>query len=113
MKLTTKAIEKKLPALYATEGVKAADKIAVIKFFSPVGRATWYAVEGQRVCQMGDLEMFGYCVSALGSDCDEWGYFNLLEFKDAVLPLGLKIERDLYFTPTRMGDLVPGLDTQE
>ena len=45
MKLMTKAIEKKIPALYATEGISEPNKRAFVKFFNPMGSATWYGVE--------------------------------------------------------------------
>jgi hypothetical protein len=33
------------------------------------------------------VRLFGYCVSALGEDCDEWGYTMLSELQNLrVLP---------------------------
>ena len=99
MKLMTKAIEKALPALYATEDVPAAEKLAVVKFFGG-GRGTWYAVEGEKQ-EDGDWMFFGYVVSPLGSDCDEFGYFTLNQLKSVKFPpFGLGIERDMHFDPT-------------
>jgi hypothetical protein len=102
MKLMTKAIERKLPPLGSTENVPMAEKMAVVKFFFPSGRATWYATEGSRTPE-GDIEFFGYVVSPLGPDCDEWGYFRLNEL-GAVFARGLKVERDLFFTPTKISE---------
>ena len=45
---------------------------------------------------------FGYCVSPLGPNCDEWGY-TTLETLEAVVVQGLEIEWDFCFTPTKMG----------
>jgi hypothetical protein len=67
----------------------------VVKFFFPAGRYTFYATEGQQ--EDGDFLLYGYCVSALGADCDEWGYAVMSEFT-ALNVRGLKMERDLHFT---------------
>ena len=95
MKLLTAAIRKQLPALYATEAVDTDQKLLVVKFFNPSGRSTWYGVEFD-----GVDTFFGYCVSALGPDCDEWGYFSLSELEQVRGRFGLGIERDLSWTPT-------------
>ena len=44
MKLLTKELEKKLPALYAQDG-KGKDAVAYAKFFHPFSNWTWYATE--------------------------------------------------------------------
>ena len=36
-------------------------------------------------------------ISGLGEDCNEWGYVSLKELQSITGPMGLKIERDLYF----------------
>lgn len=104
MKLMTKAIEAKIPKLYSTENVPEPEKVLVAKFFFPMGRGTWYVTEGEKNAQ-GDWEFFGYVVSPLGPDCDEWGYFTLSEL-ESVQVKGLKIERDLYFEPTKFSEVV-------
>lgn len=48
MKLLTKAIERKIPALYSTEEVETQDKTIVCKFFALGSGWTWYVVEGER-----------------------------------------------------------------
>lgn len=63
----------------------------VAKFFFPAGRYTFFATEGEE--QDGDVLLFGYCVSPLGPDCDEWGYTSLAELQ-SVCVRGLRIERD-------------------
>lgn len=71
----------------------------IVKFFFPAGRYTFYATEGQQ--EGDDFLLYGYCVSALGADCDEWGYAVMSEFT-ALNVRGLKMERDLHFpTATR------------
>jgi hypothetical protein len=94
MMLLTKANRRALPKLRATEKVAAEKKIAQVKFFNPCGRGTWYAVEFD-----GVDTFFGYVVSPLGDDCNEWGYFSLAELSQIRLRFGLGIERDRHFAP--------------
>jgi hypothetical protein len=102
MKLLTKEIEKGLPALYATEEVDTADKVLVAKFFDPCGRGTWYAVERDPASN----NCFGYCVSPLGPDCDEWGYFSLTELEGVRTRFGLGIERDTSWRPCKFSEMM-------
>ena len=96
MKLLTKEIIRRTPKLNATDGVK--DKVATAKFFNPVGRGTWYMVEYDP-----DLRLaFGYC-ELFGEY--ELGYFSLNELETLRLPLGMKIERDLYFKPQKLSEI--------
>jgi hypothetical protein len=77
----------------------------LVKFFFPAGRYTFYVTEAQEAD--GDWGFFGYCVSALGEDCDEWGYTSLTELL-SVRVRGLTIERDLYlpFATRTVGELL-------
>ena len=68
--------------------------LVIVKFFFPAGRYTFYATEGEP--QGSDFLFFGYCVSPLGADCDEWGYVTLSELQ-SVKAHGLTMERDLHF----------------
>ena len=86
MKLRTKEIEKKLKA---NEGLD--NCYPVVKLFSPVSSATWLITE---MHEDGDT-LFGLC--DLGMVVPEFGTFSLRELESVTLPLGLKIERDLYF----------------
>lgn len=101
MKLLTAAIRKQLPKLYSTEKVPVEEKVAIVKFFH--SNSTWYAVEGQE--KDGDFLFFGYVVVV--GQASEWGYFSLNEMQ-SVKVRGLGIERDLYWTPTKMGDILSG-----
>jgi len=102
MELVPKEIEATFPPLYSQENV--ADPVAVIKFFDPCGRYTFYVLEARREPD-GDLLLFGFCVSPLGPDCDELGYASLRELESVRGPLGLGIECDLYFKPTRLSEI--------
>lgn len=102
MKLLTKAIEKALPPMYSGESIPLEEKVAVVKFFGG-GRGTWYGCEWDP----RDREFFGYVVSPLGPDCDQWGTFSLEELESARFPpFGLPMERDLFFKPTKMGEII-------
>lgn len=67
------------------------DHIPVVKFFNPVGAATWLATE---LDEDGDT-LFG--LADLGFGCPELGSFSLVEIASVRLAFGLGIERDLYF----------------
>ncbi|MES2451976.1 MAG: DUF2958 domain-containing protein [Pseudomonadota bacterium] len=67
------------------------DPVPVVKFFNPVGAATWLATE---LDADGDT-LFG--LADLGFGCPELGAFSLSEIAALRLPFGLGIERDLGF----------------
>jgi hypothetical protein len=67
------------------------DHVPVVKFFSPVGAATWLFSE---LDEDGDT-LFGLC--DLGFGCPEMGSASLSEIAAVMLPFGLTIERDLCF----------------
>ena len=64
-----------------------------VKFFTPWTSWTWFATEGEQ--QGEDFIFFGYVI---GHE-REWGYFSLNELQSVTGPMGLKIERDIYFDP--------------
>jgi hypothetical protein len=104
MKLMTAALLKSLPPLYSTEEVPTEQKKAVAKFFDPTGRMTYYVIEGSK--EEDDVIFFGYMVSPLGPDCDEYGNSSLNELQAVKGRFGLGIERDLHFTPTLMSEIL-------
>ena len=97
MKLLTKELEAKLPPLYANDG-KGDEALALVKFFTPDSSWTWYATEYDPV----ERVFFGL-VDGLEK---ELGYFRLDELESVKGPLGLSIERDIYFEPTRIKELL-------
>jgi hypothetical protein len=106
MKLLTKAILAKLPALYMTDKVEAEDKIVVLKLFGG-SNSTWLIVEGQQDFDGGkdDFRFYGFC-APMGMADGEWGYVQLSELTSIKFqPFGLPIERDMHFKPTRFGDI--------
>ena len=97
MELLTAELRKCLPPLYAQE--KNKDPVVHAKFFTPDSSWTWYVTEGSE--EEGDFIFFGYVI---GLD-EEWGYFSLAELTAARGPLGLPIERDLYFKPAPFSEV--------
>ena len=86
MELLTKEIREKLPKLGETENIK--DPMVQVKFFAPWTNWAWYVTEFD-----GDDIFFGL---VLGFE-KEFGYFSLKELESIKGPMGLGIERDLYF----------------
>ena len=80
-----------LPPLYAQE--KEKDPTVHLKLFCPWNQWTWLATEGEQ--QGDDFIFFGYVI---GQE-REWGYFSLNELSSVTGPFGLKIERDIHFSP--------------
>ncbi|MGL4285022.1 MAG: DUF2958 domain-containing protein [Phreatobacter sp.] len=70
------------------------DPAPVVKFFNPLGAATWLATE---LYDDGDT-LFG--LADLGFGCPELGCFSLSELASIRLPFGLGIERDIGFSTT-------------
>lgn len=96
MKLLTKEIEKRLPNLNANVGL-GDEAIAQVKFFTPDSNWTWYATEYNKE----EGAFFGLVVGFER----EFGYFTLAELENTKGPMGLKIERDLWFKPTALKEL--------
>lgn len=92
MMLLRKADRDALPKLRAQDG-KGDEATAYVKFFHPWSRYTLYVTEFD-----GDDQLYGWCVSPLGADCDEWGYSSLREIA-AVEVMGCGVERDMHFRP--------------
>jgi hypothetical protein len=96
MQLLTKAIRRQLPPLYANEE-KGLEALAIVKFFTPDSSWTWYASEFD-----GEDVFFGLAVGVEA----ELGYFRLSELQSVRGKLGLLVERDQFFTPTPLRELL-------
>jgi|SRR5215207_3654498 hypothetical protein len=99
MRLMTTELEKRFSEVGSQEHAK--DPVIVAKFFNPTGAGTWYATE----YDPKDKMFFGY-VSIFGDWNDEWGYFSLQELESYNGPLGIGIERDLYFGEQKMSSVI-------
>ena len=95
MKILTKEVLDKLPPLYSQEEVE--DPMIICKFFYPDFGWTWYAIEF-----VGKDTFYGYVVG----DFPELGYFSLSELLANRGKLGLPVERDLYFKPCRLSEVM-------
>ena len=106
MELLTQAMRQSLPSLGSQEG-KLGKSIAYAKFFTPSANWTWYVLEGQSVKdETGrelDYEFFGL-VDGMEK---ELGYFFLSELQQVRGPMGLPIERDLYWQPKTLAEIAP------
>ncbi|HAZ12124.1 MAG TPA: hypothetical protein DCY86_04995 [Bdellovibrionales bacterium] len=96
MKLLTQAIKNQLPKLYATEAIPLKEKEIVCKFFNPCGAGTWYVIEAEQ--QEDDTIFFGL----VDLHEKEFGYFSLNELESIRLPFGLRIERDIHFSKSKV-----------
>jgi hypothetical protein len=101
MKLLTQEIREKLPPLYSQEKL-GGKTVAYVKFFTPDSNWTWWAIEFD-----GEDLFFGL----VEGHCRELGYFSLSELQNLCGPLGLPVERDLYWQPKRLEEIAPELFT--
>ena len=94
MKLFTEAQRREL----ISNGERSAageqiDPHPIVKLFTPDAGATWLLTE---LDPSEPDRAFGLCDLGLG--CPELGYVSITELASVRGPLGLPIERDLYFT---------------
>lgn len=78
----------------ARDGKREPDPVPVVKFFNPLGAATWVATE----LYGDDDTLFG--LADLGFGCPELGVFSLSEMASVRLAGGMGIERDIGFATT-------------
>ena len=96
MELLTKGLKKFLPRLYEQEE-RGDEAIAYLKFFTPDSNWTWYVTEFD-----GKDTFFGL----VDGFEKELGYFSLSELEKVRGRLGLPIERDMYFKPKAIKELM-------
>jgi hypothetical protein len=82
------SVKGRLPPIGTTGEQK--DPIVQVKFFTPWTNWTWYGIEFD-----GKDIFFGWVVGLE----KEFGSFSLSELQSLKGPAGLKIERDIYFAP--------------
>ncbi len=114
MKLLTKEIREKLPELYSQDG-KGGKAIAYVKYFSPSGSWTWWALEGSPVKDDNDKELDFQFFGLVEGQSKELGYFNLSELESVQGPMGLPIERDIHWRAKTLDEIAPEMfeDTRE
>ena len=94
MELIPQKIKDQIPKLYETEN--QIEPIAYVKLF--IDGWTWYITE----LSIDDDTAFGYVASPFGS---ELGYFSLEEIKEIRRSLGIGVEMDLSFKPTKLSSI--------
>ena len=93
--------------LWGCQGVESDPPTARWKFFNPCGAHTWFISEAEEVILMDgtpDLQMFGWC--DMGTGFPELGYVMLSELASIDGPLGLGIERDIFFDPCPLSEVM-------
>ena len=98
MVLMTKELAKQFPKLYSGEKIPEGDREVIAKFFHPMSHQTWYATEYDPEEEL----FYGYVDT--GDYDSEWGNFSLAEMQDLKVK-GLGMERDIHFTPQKIGNV--------
>jgi hypothetical protein len=112
MKLLPKEIREQLPPLYSQDG-KGGKAVVYVKFFTPSSSWNWFATEGEPVLDESGKEVdFKFFGLVEGHD-KELGYFMLGELEEVRGPLGMPIERDLYFKPKTLAEVAPEMFREE
>lgn len=85
-----------VPAMGEQDGL-GDDAVAFVKLFNPCGAGTWFITEWE---QENDIA-FGWCYL-----CEwEMGEVSLVELSEVAGPLRIGIEVDVFFRPTKIGDI--------
>ena len=96
MELLTQELIEQIPPLYEQEG-KGENALAYVKLFTPDSNFTWFITEYD-----ADEKM---CFGLIDGFEKELGYFSLNEIEQIKGSMGLKVERDISFQPTKLKDL--------
>lgn len=108
MKLLPKEIREILPPLYDQDG-KGGKAVVYVKYFTPSSSWSWFATEGSPIKDDDSTEVDFQFFGLVEGHCKELGYFNLSELEEVRGPMGLPIERDLYFKPKTLEEIAPEL----
>lgn len=95
-KLIPQTLLSDIPDLYETEG--SLNPLCYVKLFTPDSNWTWYIIEFSKT---DAKTCYGYVYGLEGG----LGYFTLEEIEEIHGPLGLAIERDMSFNPTKFSDI--------
>ena len=106
MKLFTKELRKKLPPLYSQDG-KGGRAMAHVKYFCPSSSWSWYITEGEPVLDEQSIELDFRFFGLVDGHEKELGYVLLSELEEVRGPMGLPIERDLYWEPKTLQEIAP------
>ena len=112
MKLLTQEIRRKLPPLYSQDE-KGGNAVAHLKLFTPDSNWSWFLTEGSPVTDEAGNEIDFQFFGLIDGQCKELGYVNLSELENVRGPLGLPIERDLYWKPKTLTEIAPEIFNRE
>jgi len=112
MKLLPKEIREQLPPLYSQDG-KGGKAVVYVKYFTPSSNWTWLATEGEPVLDESQNEVNYRFFGLVFGHEREFGYFLLSELEEVRGPLGLPIERDLWFKPKALEEIAPDMFQEE
>jgi hypothetical protein len=101
MKLFTKENLKTLPTLDESSELGIDDQKVWVKLFNPCGAGTWYITAYDPETK----EAFGF-VNLGDPDMAELGYISVSELEELRLPLAMKIERDRFFDPMPLREVM-------
>ncbi len=93
--LMPEAIAQTIPPLYGTE--HGSDPVARVKWFTPDSSWSWFVTEFDHETRV--------CFGLVDGHETELGYFSLDEIEEVRGPMGLRVERDLYWVPTPLSQL--------
>lgn len=102
-----KAVLRKIPALYETDGQDFDDKTIWLHYFGP--NFDWYIAE----LDPENNEAFGYTKRAEHPEGADWGYINLDQLEGLTYEMRLGnlriprpyVERDMHWTPCKFKEI--------
>ena len=97
MQLITKELEELIPKMYSDENTKLEEKVVYAKLFTPDSNWTWWILEYDKTEKI--------CFAMVHGLENELGYVSITELEEVKGPMGLKVERDLHFTPTKYSEI--------
>jgi len=112
MKLLPKEIREMLPPLGAQDG-KGGEAIAYLKLFTPDSGWSWHILEVQPILDSHGREIDVECFGLVDGQEKELGYFMLSELEEVRGPMGLPLERDLYWQPKTLAEIAPEMFTSD
>jgi len=112
MKLFPKEIRETLPDLYSQDG-KGGKAVAYVKYFTPDSGFSWWITEGSPIKDPQGKELDFHFFGLVDGHERELGYFVLSELEEVRGPMGLPIERDLYWQPKTLEEIAPEMFRKE
>jgi len=112
MKLLTQEMREQLPPLYGQES-KGGKALAYLRMFTPDSGFTWWITEGSPVKDESGAEVDFHFFGLVEGQCKELGYVSLKELEEVRGPMGLPIERDLYWKAKTLEEIAPDMFSEE